>query len=260
MITNNHTYQPYLSAAIEWAKEVGKIHLNYFRKKNLSIETKSSSHDLLTIADKLSEAYIIERIRQEFPDHQVLAEESGSNDQQSDYCWVIDPVDGTTNFAQGIPIFSVSIALRYKGEEVVGVVFAPFLNELFYAAKGAGAYLNGERIQVSTKNILNDSLLCTGFPYDHGTNPDNNTQNIAQILPHCRDIRRLGSAAYDMCCVGAGFFDGFWELNLKDWDVAAAMVVIAEAGGVVERLRPEPNYCVIAGNRAVVDQMKRYLI
>ncbi len=248
-----------LAQTINWAKEVGKIHLEYFRKKELSIETKSSSHDLLTIADKLSEEYIIEQIRHAYPDHQVLAEESGLNEIVSDYCWVIDPVDGTTNFAQGIPIFSVSIGLRYKGKGILGVVYAPFMNELFYAIKGQGAFHNGNPIRVSNKTDLNHSLLCTGFPYDHGTNPDNNTDNVARILPHCRDIRRLGSAAYDLCCIAAGYFDGFWEINLKDWDVAAATVIIEEAGGLVVRFRNEPNYCIIAGNPLIVAQMQEYI-
>lgn len=248
-----------LARTIEWAKEVGKIHLEYFRKKELSIETKSSSYDLLTIADKLSEEYIIEQIRHAYPDHQVLAEESGLNEVISDYCWVIDPVDGTTNFAQGIPVFSVSIGLRYKGKGVMGVVYAPFMNELFYAIKGQGAFHNGKQIHVSNKTELPQSLLCTGFPYDHGTNPDNNTDNIARILPHCRDIRRLGSAAYDLCCIAGGYFDGFWEMNLKDWDVAAATVIIEEAGGQVIRFRQEPNYCIIAGNPFVIAQMQQYI-
>jgi len=256
---NTEELQGFLAQAISWATEVGKIHLKYFRNKNLIIETKSSEHDLLTIADKESEEYIISQIRKTYPNHQVLAEESGSNEQISDFCWVIDPVDGTTNFAQGIPVFAVSIALRYKGESVVGVVFAPFINEMFYAAKGLGAFLDGKPIQISQKSDLNDSLLCTGFPYDHGTNPDNNTDNVARILPHCRDIRRLGAASYDMCCVGAGFFDGFWEINLKDWDVAAAMLVIEEAGGQVIRFREKPNYCVIAGNADIVSQMRQYV-
>ncbi len=256
---NTDERQDFLTQAISWAKEVGKIHLKYFRNKNLSIETKSSEHDLLTIADKESEEFIISQIRKTYPTHQVLAEESGSNELISDYCWVIDPVDGTTNFAQGIPVFAVSIALRYKGESVVGVVFAPFINEMFYAAKGMGAFLDGKPIQIAQKRDLNDGLLCTGFPYDHGTNPDNNTDNVARILPHCRDIRRLGAASYDMCCVGAGFFDGFWEINLKDWDVAAAMLVIEEAGGQVIRFREQPNYCVIAGNADIVAQMRQYV-
>jgi len=248
-----------LAQVITWAKEVGKIHLEYFRKKELSIETKSSSHDLLTIADKLSEEYIIEQIRHAYPDHQVLAEESGLNEVISDYCWVIDPVDGTTNFAQGIPVFSVSIGLRYRGKGILGVVYAPFMNELFYAIKGQGAFHNGNSIHASNKTDLNHSLLCTGFPYDHGTNPDNNSDNVARILPHCRDIRRLGSAAYDLCCIAAGYFDGFWEMNLKDWDVAAAMVIIEEAGGQVVRFRKGPNYCIIAGNPLVVAQMQEYI-
>ncbi|WP_243349787.1 inositol monophosphatase family protein [Parabacteroides sp. FAFU027] len=248
-----------LAQTITWAKEVGKIHLEYFRKKELSIETKSSSYDLLTIADKLSEEYIVEQIRHAYPDHQVLAEESGLNEMVSDFCWVIDPVDGTTNFAQGIPIFSVSIGLRYRGKGIMGVVYAPFMDELFYAIKGQGVFHNGKPIHVSNKTELHQSLLCTGFPYDHGTNPDNNTDNIARILPHCRDIRRLGSAAYDLCCIAAGYFDGFWEMNLKDWDVAAATVIIEEAGGQVIRFRKEPNYCIIAANALIVGQMQEYI-
>lgn len=248
-----------LERVVDWAKEVGKIHLHYFRGNNLNIETKSSSHDLLTVADKESEAYIISRIKEYYPDHQIMAEESGSNELVSDYCWVIDPVDGTTNFAQGIPVFAVSIALQYKGESVVGVVLAPFLNELFTAVKGQGAFLNGQLIHVSQKPDLNSSLVCTGFPYDHGTNPDNNTDNVARVLPHCRDIRRMGAASYDLCCVGAGFFDGFWEFDLKAWDLAAAQIVIEEAGGIVYHFRSGRNISIIAGNAAIVAQLKAYV-
>ena len=181
--------------ATGWAKEVGKIHLSYFRGTNLGIETKSNIYDVVTRADKQGEAFLLEQIQKLFPGHGILGEESGAHTGTGDYLWVLDPLDGTNNFSQGLPVFTVSIGLQYKGETVLGVVYAPYLNEMYTAVKGKGAYLNGEPIRVSGKSALEESVLGTGFPYDKDVNPDNNAANLASILPHLRGIRRMGSAA-----------------------------------------------------------------
>lgn len=177
---------------------------------------------------------------------------------------MVDPLDGTTNYSQGLPVFCVSIALQYRGETVVGVVYAPYLRELFTAVRGGGAWCrrgDGEpvRLHVSTKQRLDCSVVATGFPYDKSENPDNNSDNVARILPHVRDVRRMGAAAYDLSCVAAAMLDGFWELNLHEWDVCAASLLVIEAGGVVESLRADRGVSPVAGSAALVEQMKRYV-
>ena len=182
----------------------------------------------------------------------------------SDYRWVVDPLDGTTNYSQGLPVFSVSIALQYRGETIVGVVYAPYLNELFWASKGGGAYMksrSGEvkRLHVSDKQTLATSVLATGFPYDKDVNPDNNSDNVARIVPYVRDIRRLGSAAYDLSCIAAGLLDGYWELDLHEWDVCAANLIVREAGGVVCDFRRNRGVSQAAGNEVLVGEMLKYI-
>ena len=197
-------YDEFLNFIFPLAKGAGEIQLAYFRGDDLGIETKSNAYDVVTRADKESEAYIVQAILGRYPGHGILGEEGGvMGTAGSDYRWVIDPLDGTTNYSQGLPIFSVSIALQHNGETVVGVVYAPYLGELFWASKGGGAYMksrSGEvkRLQVSAKQTLATSVLATGFPYDKDVNPDNNSDNVARIVPYVRDIRRLGSAAYDL--------------------------------------------------------------
>lgn len=232
-------YDEFLDFIFPLAKGAGEIQLAYFRGNDLGIETKSNAYDVVTRADKESEAYIVQAILGRYPGHGILGEEGGvMGTAGSDYRWVIDPLDGTTNYSQGLPIFSVSIALQHKGETVAGVVYAPYLGELFWASKGGGAYMksrSGEvkRLQVSAKQTLATSVLATGFPYDKDVNPDNNSDNVARIVPYVRDIRRLGSAAYDLSCIAAGLLDGYWELDLHEWDVCAANLIVREAGGVV---------------------------
>lgn len=241
--------------AIGWAREVGKIHLSYFRGTNLGIETKSNIYDVVTRADKQGEAFLLEQIQKFFPDHAVLGEESGAHAGTGDYLWVIDPLDGTNNFSQGLPVFTVSIGLQYKGEAVLGVVYAPYFDELYTAAKGGGAYLNGKSLRVSAKSALAESVLGTGFPYDKDVNPDNNAENLASILPSLRGIRRMGSAAYDLACVAAGFLDGYWELALHPWDICAGALLVEEAGGIVRSFREDRDISIIAGNAAIVQKI-----
>ena len=241
--------------ATGWAKEVGKIHLSYFRGTNLGIETKSNIYDVVTRADKQGEAFLLEQIQKLFPGHGILGEESGAHTGTGDYLWVLDPLDGTNNFSQGLPVFTVSIGLQYKGETVLGVVYAPYLNEMYTAVKGKGAYLNGELIRVSGKSALEESVLGTGFPYDKDVNPDNNAANLASILPHLRGIRRMGSAAYDLACVAAGFLDGYWELALHSWDMCAGALLVEEAGGIVRSFREDRGISIMAGNENLVKKI-----
>ena len=168
---------------------------------------------------------------------------------------VIDPLDGTTNYSQGLPIFTVSIGLQCKGETVLGVVYAPYLNELYEACKGKGAMLNGCSIHVSGKNDTQESVVSTGFPIDKDRNPDNNLDNLARILPMVRGVRRQGSAAFDLCCVAAGILDGYWEFNLHLWDVCAGILIVTEAGGTVRSFREDRNVSIVTGTPAIVEKL-----
>lgn len=258
-------FEEYLDFAVGMAREAGRIQLSYFRGDDLAMKTKSNVSDVVTRADRKSEAFIVRSILERYPTHAILGEEGGARgDAASEWRWVVDPLDGTTNYSQGLPVFCVSIALQYRGETVVGVVYAPYLRELFTAVRGGGAWCrrgDGEpvRLHVSTKQRLDCSVVATGFPYDKSENPDNNSDNVARILPHVRDVRRMGAAAYDLSCVAAAMLDGFWELNLHEWDVCAASLLVIEAGGVVESLRADRGVSPVAGSAALVEQMKRYV-
>lgn len=192
--------------------------------------------NLVTEADRLSEALITERIGRAFPDHGILAEESPETKQASGFRWIIDPLDGTTNYAHGYPVFSVSVALEVEGVIRLGAVCNPMLSELFVASKGGGAFLNGRRLAVSQTATLSRGLLATGFPYDLRENPNNNMNYYRALSMNAQAIRRAGSAALDLAYVAAGRFDGFWELQLMPWDTAAGWLLITEAGGMVTDL------------------------
>jgi myo-inositol-1(or 4)-monophosphatase len=189
--------------------------------------------NIVTDVDLASERLIREAIASHYPRHQVLGEEGGLADSSSDYRWVVDPLDGTTNFAHGLPVFAVSIALEYQGETMIGVVYDPMREELFAAERGAGATLNRRSIQVSSTAELTRSLLSTGFPYDIRTSNLNNLDHWKNFAMNAQALRRIGSAALDLCYVACGRFDGFWELNLGAWDSAAGALIVAEAGGLV---------------------------
>jgi myo-inositol-1(or 4)-monophosphatase len=221
----------------EIAREAGVLLMEYFRQR-VKVEYKGEA-DLVTIADRKSEALIRERIRQQWPAHDVLGEEGGLQDLGSDYRWFVDPLDGTTNFAHGFPVFCVSLGLEFKGERIAGVVFDPTRDELFSAEQGSGAYLNGQRIHVSKVPNLAECLVATGFP-SHKRHKSPNIFFYHQITLRTHGVRRAGSAALDLCCVACGRFDGFWEFNLNPWDTAAGVLIVQEAGGQVTNFSGGP--------------------
>lgn len=188
--------------------------------------------DLVTEVDHQSEEFILRELRARFPDHYIMAEESGASAGDQEHTWYVDPLDGTVNYAHQIPIFSVSLAYARRGEIHLGVVYAPLLEEMFAAQAGGGAWLNGERLQVDPERDLNKCLLVTGFPYDIRTNPTN-LEYYRRFALRTQGVRRLGSAAMDLCYVGAGRFNGYWEAGVSSWDIAAGLLVAREAGGLV---------------------------
>lgn len=247
-----------LTQVKEWCKEVGIIQLQKLNSK-LKIKKKSDEIDLVTEVDGLSERLLIEKIKKDYPDHSILSEESGKKDQNSEYLWIIDPIDGTTNYANGFFIFSISIALQYQGKTVLGVVYAPKMDYLYSAIRGEGAFLNGERIEVNTAQHLKESILATGFPYDRASDPNNNIDNFSHLITQVRGIRRTGSAAFDLCNVAQGAFNGYWELKLNLWDIAAGLLIVEEAGGKTMTFPNGKGINVIAGNKKIVELLSEKL-
>lgn len=223
----------YLDVAVEIASEAGAL-LAQLSKQPREITYKRKS-DIVTDADRRSEALIIQRIHRHFPDHAIVAEEGGGKDTGSDYCWYVDPLDGTTNFAHGFPVYCVTLALAYRDEVIAGVVYDPNREEMFAAERGAGATLNGERIHASQTSDLAESLLGTGFP-PYASDHDLNMQLFFKLTQLSHGIRRAGAAALDLCSVAVGRFEGFWELKLNSWDKAAGSLLVTEAGGRVTDL------------------------
>lgn len=219
--------------AKEAALKAGTLLLEGFGS-SFEISEKEGRHNLVTSYDKASQAAIIGHIFATYPDHAFLAEEGGVyKEEGSDYLWIIDPLDGTVNFAHNIPIFSVSIACLFQGKVVVAVVYHPITHELFVAQKGKGAFLGDKKLQVSATPRLDSSILVTGFPYNVHENPRNCIDIFSKLVLRGIPIRRLGSAALDLCYLAAGRFDGFWEVSLEPWDLAAGKLIVEEAGGKV---------------------------
>lgn len=244
-----------LSDCTNWAKEAGRIQLGYFRQHNFSINRKFNDSDIVTEADKASENAIIAEIRKKYPEHSILAEESGADDNLGEYEWVIDPLDGTTNFSNGLPNFCVSVGIRHRGETVVGVVFAPYLGELFTAVKGEGAFCNGKRIACGQKTDIREAVVSTGFPVDKDRTTDNNIDNVARVLPNVRGMRRLGAAAIDICYVAAGNLDAYWEINLHEWDVCGALLIASEAGACHDFFRDDRNVSLLVASPGIMPQI-----
>ncbi len=220
------------------ATEAGAVELRrYFNNADLKISNKEGINNWVTEADHASEKAIMDVIAKDFPDHFILSEETGEIKTDSEYKWIIDPIDGTINFASGIPICAVSIGLEKDGEIIMGAVYNPFLDEFFFAQKGFGASLNDKKIQVSQKKEVLHSCLVTGFPYSYLDQPNGPLECFERFIRKGIPVRRLGSAAIDLCWVAAGRFDGFYEHNLSPWDVAAGFLIVEEAGGKVTDMK-----------------------
>jgi len=223
-------YQRYLKSAVRAAQSAGALQMRSYEKKH-DVRFKGEIN-LVTEVDQACEDRILKILRQSFPDHDILTEETGAHLKASEYKWIVDPLDGTTNYAHGYPCFCVSIALLHRGKSVVGVVYDPNLNNLFWTVRGGGAWRNKTKIRVSKTKDLKRSLLATGFAYNVHTAKNDNIDHFTNFLKNSQAVRRDGAAAIDICYVACGRFDGFWELGLKPWDVAAATLILEEAGGL----------------------------
>jgi len=252
---------PYREFIEEMVLEAGRL-LREKIDECHTIEYKGNIN-LVTEADRLSEELIIRRIRSRFPEHGILAEESPETANGSVFRWIIDPLDGTTNYAHAYPVFSVSIALEAEGAILLAAVYNPMLDEMFTAERGRGAFLNGRRLKVSRTADLSRSLLATGFPYDIREDGNNNINYFLSMILHAQAVRRAGSAALDLAYLAAGRFDGFWELKLRPWDVAAGWLLVEEAGGLVTDLNGNPfNFHsphILASNSLIHTEMARIL-
>lgn len=232
--------QPDLQFVKDLALGAGDI-LRSFIGKDKDIHHKGIT-DLVTAADHAAEKFIIDAIRQNYPQHAIYAEESGKLSGNANLQWYIDPLDGTVNFAHGVPIFSVSIAFAINGQVQLGVIYDPVQQECFFAERGKGAYLNDAALHVSETAQLIDCLLVTGFPYNLMKTERNNLNNFAHFSLISQGVRRLGSAALDLCYVAAGRLDGFWEQSIKPWDIAAGALIVEEAGGRVTKMLGDEAY------------------
>lgn len=224
---------------LEATREAGKIIAQYFQG-TFVIENKQGINNLVTEVDTHSENKIIEIIKAHFPDHSIISEEVGELMQDSPYQWIIDPIDGTVNFAHGIPICCVSIALKHEDTLLLGAVYNPMMNELFFAENGKGAFLNDKPIKVSEKTDFRKACLVTGFPYKWPKTAEHPIKVFERFILEGLPVRRLGSAAIDLCWVACGRFDGFWEYNLNSWDVAAGYLIVQEAGGRITNFEGAP--------------------
>jgi len=218
----------FVEIAAEIAAEAGSL-LRYYFERRVSFEMKGE-YDLVTEADRASEKLVVERLRQHFPSHSIVAEEGGGQATSSEYRWYVDPLDGTTNFAHSYPVWNVTLGLEQNGEMIAGVVFDPTRDELFTAERGSGAFLNGRKISVSKVTSIRDSLFSTGFPnHNRATNP--NIRFFHELAQTAHGVRRGGSAAIDLAYVACGRLEGFWEIGLSPWDIAAGVLLVEEAGG-----------------------------
>ncbi|MFO1312041.1 MAG: inositol monophosphatase family protein [Burkholderiales bacterium] len=252
---------PMLTTAVKAARRAGNIINRGARDLDLLTVTAKGPKDFVSEIDRGAEAAIVETLLAAYPDHAILAEEGtnkGAN-PDADYVWIIDPLDGTTNFLHGFPQYCVSIALAHKNVVQQGVIYDPVRNDLFTATRGRGAFLNDRRIRVSRRTHLRDCLVGTGFPFRDGSYLDTYLQMMKAMITHTAGLRRPGAAALDLAYVAAGFYDGFWEVGLNPWDVAAGSLLVLEAGGLIGDLSGDENYLyggqVIAANPKVFAQM-----
>jgi myo-inositol-1(or 4)-monophosphatase len=231
--------QPNIDFLITLSKEAGEILKQGYGKEH-QISYKGPIN-VVTEVDRKSEDMLIKRILDSFPDHSIVAEESGLLEGKNDHRWFIDPVDGTSNYAKGFPIFCVSIGYAYKGKMTLAAIYDPIRDESFYAERGAGAWLNGEKIHVSQTDKLIDSMLVTGFPYDM-EQKENNLAHFVHLSHKVQTIRRLGSAVLDQAYVACGRLDGYWEIDISAWDIAAGTLLVEEAGGIVTTVKGDKDY------------------
>jgi len=234
--------QPMVNIAVRAARAAGDIIVrNMDRIDRLKVVTKQNN-DFVSNVDHMAEEVIIATIKEAYPDHGILAEESGTQAEDSEYQWIIDPLDGTTNYLHGFPQFAVSIALKYKNRLVVGVIYDPVAQELFVASRGNGATLNDKKIRVTNHKGLHNALLGTGFPYYDQSYLDTYLETMKEFIQKTAGLRRPGSAALDLAWLAAGRIDGFWEFNLKAWDIAAGALIVREAGGIVSDFENKEGY------------------
>lgn len=254
---------PMLNIGIRAAYAAGDHIIRYLdRVQDIPVNSKGRN-DFVTEVDRQAETIIIDTILKSYPNHSILAEESGQQSHDNEYLWVIDPLDGTTNFLHGFPQFAVSIALKFRGELDQAVVYDPLRQELFTASKGGGAFLNKKRIRVSNKNTLEGALLGTGFPFKDNARLELFIKSFRAFFPMSAGIRRAGAAALDLAYVAGGRLDGFWEFGLNEWDIAAGTLLVIEAGGNVGGIsingeHTEPGD-IIAGNFRIYEEMKNRL-
>lgn len=254
-----------LSLAVRLAREAGEVQRSRYERQH-DIQTKSAAIDLVTDVDRRCEALIVAGIRSERPDDAIVAEEGGDHENQAaDWRWIVDPLDGTVNYAHGFPRFCVSIGVERSGVRQVGVVYDPLLDECFHAVRGAGAFLGERRLSVSSTSRLSEALVATGFAYDVHRSEVDNLENFGHMLKAARGLRRDGSAALDLCYVAAGRLDAYWEFKLHPWDVAAGILIVEEAGGKVTNSDggavPESGDDIVSTNGVihaeVLEQLKR---
>ena len=251
---------PMLNIAVKAARKAGHIINRASRDLDiLKVETKRQN-DFVTEVDRAAEAAVIGVLREAYPNHAILAEESGASaGSQGDFVWIIDPLDGTTNFIHGVPQYCVSIGLKHKGIITQAVVYDPAKNELFTATRGSGAYLNDKRMRVSKRLKIGDALIGTGFPFSKVDVLDRYIAMFRKVTLNCAGIRRPGAAALDLAYVAAGRFDGFWEMGLSPWDMAAGSLLVQESGGLVGDFSGESKYMesgeIVAGNAKVFAQL-----
>ncbi|MBF0255393.1 MAG: inositol monophosphatase [Gammaproteobacteria bacterium] len=254
--------QPMTNIAVRAARAAGKIQMQYLNRLDTLTVAKKGRNDFVSEVDRACEQEIIQILKAAYPGHGVLAEETGTQ-QGNEYQWIIDPLDGTTNYLHGFPQFAVSIACRHRGELISGVVYDPFKDEMFTADKGGGAYLNDRRLRVSNRKSLDGALIGTGFPFRDHTHLDTYTEMFKAMISETAGLRRPGSAALDFAYVAAGRLDGFWEIGLSIWDFAAGALMVREAGGTVSDLAGGDKHLqtgnVIAGPLKVHTDMVRLL-
>jgi myo-inositol-1(or 4)-monophosphatase len=256
---------PMLNIAVKAARAAGAIINRAALDLDLLKISSKGPNDFVSEVDQAAERAIIDILLQAYPGHGILAEESGREHgaRDSEYVWIIDPLDGTTNFLHGFPVYAVSIALAHRGQVQQAVVYDPTRNDLFYASRGRGAFLNDRRLRVSKRTRMNEALIGTGFPFRKGDNFKRYVKMFEEVMQHCAGLRRPGAAALDLCYVAAGYYDGFFETGLNPWDVAAGSLMITEAGGLIGNFTGEADYLyqreVVAGTPKVYGQMVQML-